>query len=67
MNTEQQMPIGKVVQRSIPAILEYCETQDPTEFPVFKMRDIRRILSTLTTHFVSQLQKSGLIKVGASG
>lgn len=32
MNTEKQMPIGKAVQRSIPAILEYCETQDPTEF-----------------------------------
>lgn len=32
MSTEKPMPIGKLVQRSIPAILEYCETQDPAEF-----------------------------------
>lgn len=39
MNTEKQMPIGKVVQRSIPAIFEYCETQDPTEFS--RLQDAR--------------------------
>lgn len=32
MSTEKPIPIGKLIQHSIPAIFEYCETQDPTEF-----------------------------------
>lgn len=47
MNTEKQMPIGKVVQRSIPAIFEYCETQDPTEFSRLQDRYVIILQTTL--------------------
>lgn len=49
MNTEKQMPIGKVVQRSIPAIFEYCETQDPTEFS--RLQDARYSKDTFDVNY----------------
>ncbi len=49
MNTEKQMPIGKVVQRSIRAILEYCETQDPTEFS--RLQDARYSKDTFDVNY----------------
>lgn len=57
MNTEKQMPIGKVVQRSIPAIFEYCETQDPTEFS--RHQDVRAMADRYVIILQTTLQQKG--------
>lgn len=49
MNTEKKMPIGKVVQRSISAIFEYCETQDPAEFA--RLQDARYSKDTFDVNY----------------